>query len=754
MGLVIIALLPVVLSLITIASEQRRQTIENAHQNSLFLARLAASKQQELIEGARDILVTLSQVPAIQNNDRAACLFFLRNVLMHYPLYANFGAADRNGNVFCMTMPQKYPLNILNKEYFRQTLQTREFTISEYQVNPVNLQAVVTLAYPILSAQDKVTGIVFAELDLRWLEQFRLSAMLPQDARLRVIDQNGIVLASYPTGDEMIGSHLVESELVPHLVIHKDGLIEQKYPGQGSRLYAFTTLPAAKEDALYLLIDIPTRVILEKPTKNLLLTLTALAAGAFIALVVAWFGSKYLILRQVNELVNATRLLSKGDLKARARDLHKGDELSELACAFNDMAGTLEEREREQQRSQEQIKKQKERAETLARIASRLNTHLELNSVLEAIAEEILETFSVPAASILTYWDGEVKPRSHLKVAPAYEHLLQKIQTLGLEDLVNDLEKKQTTFLDVRHYFPTSEDRNGNSTSDVQGIITVVMKHEQKLIGYLIVFETEIEAIDPDELTLLQGIADEAALAITNARLYQALKDEEEARATLLSNLINAQEDERKRIARELHDETSQSLTALLVGLDTLKMAFDLNPERLEEHFNGLKSIAEEMLSNIHRLISNLRPALLDDLGLIAAITWYGDLRLSARGIAFDFDYDGLYERYPSKVESTLFRIVQEAITNIIRHAQANRVKIKLCQSDTDILLLIEDDGVGFDTQIIHRPTLKHGLGLRGMLERTMILGGKLEVNAAPQKGTQIKVKIPISQGWVSNGKN
>ncbi len=176
MGLVVIALIPVMIALVIIAAQQRNQAIETAHQNSLFLAKLAAANQQRLIEGARDILVTLSQVPAIQNTDRAACLFFLRNVLMHYPLYANFGAADRNGNVFCMTLPQKFPLNIADEAYFQKSLSSGDFSISEYQINPINSQAMITLAYPILLDGGQAAGVVFAELDLRWLEQFMLVA--------------------------------------------------------------------------------------------------------------------------------------------------------------------------------------------------------------------------------------------------------------------------------------------------------------------------------------------------------------------------------------------------------------------------------------------------------------------------------------------------------------------------------------------------------------------------------------------------
>ncbi len=736
MGLVIIALVPVIIALVVIAAEQRRQAIETAYRNSLFLAKLAAANQERLIEGARNILVTLSQIPAIQHNDRAACLFFLRNVLMQHPVYANFGAADRSGNVFCMTLPQKFPLNIADKEYFQSSLTQGDFSISEIEINALNSQAMITLAYPILVGEE-VQGVVFAELDLRWLQQFVLLASLPKGANFRVHDREGKILAYYPNGDELIGKLMPERELIAYIVSKQEGLIEARDGSGNRRLYAFTPLPAAEDTSLFIVVDVPTEEILARPTQNLTLTILALITGAVLALIVAWFGSKILILRQVNELVRVTRQLSQGNLGVRARDLHKGDELSELAKAFNEMAKTLEYRQSEQLRSQEQIKRQKDRAETLARVASRLNTQLELSSVLEAICDEVLLALQVPVVSILLLKRGEKSIEQYIRTQPHHADCLPPIQSLPFQELVTEVEDGQPLVISLHSYF--------DKVSSIQSLIVLAMRHEDKLIGYLLVFVPVLEMIDPDELTLLQGIADEAAMAIMNAQLYQALRDEEQAQARLLSSLITAQEEERKRIARELHDETSQTLTALLVGLDTLKMAYQLNPHRIEHHLQDLKTITEEMLSNIHRLIANLRPALLDDLGLIAAITWYGDMRLTPLGIEFDFDCDGLNDRYPSELETALFRIVQEALTNVIRHANASMVKIRLLQSDSDVILDIRDNGVGFDPRILQNNKPQRGLGLLGMQERIAILGGKFDLITAPGEGTQIRITIPLS---------
>jgi signal transduction histidine kinase len=228
--------------------------------------------------------------------------------------------------------------------------------------------------------------------------------------------------------------------------------------------------------------------------------------------------------------------------------------------------------------------------------------------------------------------------------------------------------------------------------------------------------------------------------AITNARLYTALRQQEKIRAELLHQLIGTQEDERMRISRELHDETSQSLTALLVGLDTISIAARNDISRIDGHVRDLKSITEEMLRNIHRLIADLRPSLLDDLGLVTAIEWYGEQRLKSHGLSFRLEQT-LLERLPRPVETALFRIVQEGLTNILRHANASSVIIRLFQLRDLVTLEICDDGVGFDPlRLDTQETGEGGLGLRGIRERVAILGGTLDLESAVGEGTTIRV--------------
>jgi signal transduction histidine kinase len=235
------------------------------------------------------------------------------------------------------------------------------------------------------------------------------------------------------------------------------------------------------------------------------------------------------------------------------------------------------------------------------------------------------------------------------------------------------------------------------------------------------------------------------AAAKDNARLYAELQLKEQTRGELLRRVISAQEDERKRIARELHDETSQSLTALMVGLDTVRMASALDLLKANTRLTSCKSIAETLLKNIHRLVADLRPSLLDDLGLVPAITWYGEQRLKPLGIDFRLDEQGLKDRLPPAIETALFRIVQEAMTNIVRHARATAVSVQLAREAGNVTLQIADNGNGFDPQALQPADLHgQGLGLRGMQERAIILGGEFQLKTAPGQGTVITIRVPV----------
>lgn len=213
----------------------------------------------------------------------------------------------------------------------------------------------------------------------------------------------------------------------------------------------------------------------------------------------------------------------------------------------------------------------------------------------------------------------------------------------------------------------------------------------------------------------------------------------------LLKKLISSQEDERKRIARELHDDILQDVSAFLIKLDTCKVyPENITIEKIEE----MRRIALMTIDGIHDVIQNLRPSVLDDLGLEAAIKWLLDKHLGGKGINHYLTIHAEKDkRFDPRIEITLFRIIQESITNIARHSDAENVVVLLKSEGNCVVVNIEDDGEGFDVDSVlsHATDGGRGLGIMGMKERASLLDGKLHIFSSPGQGTKVSLTIPLT---------
>lgn len=238
------------------------------------------------------------------------------------------------------------------------------------------------------------------------------------------------------------------------------------------------------------------------------------------------------------------------------------------------------------------------------------------------------------------------------------------------------------------------------------------------------------------------GELSESFNAMTRA-LAQAEKERQEQenlRRQYVSRVIAAQEDERKRIARELHDSTSQSLTSILVGLRNLEQASD--PADLNGRIDELRAVVGATLEEVHVLAWQLRPSVLDDLGLVTALQRYlADVQRRA-GLQLDFAAHGLEDRLPVTLETAIYRVVQETVTNIVRHANATTASVLVEQRAGTVRVIVEDDGQGFDAAAAMRK--ETSLGLQGIHERARLFNGKVTVESEPGRGTSVFVLLAI----------
>jgi two-component system sensor histidine kinase UhpB len=238
--------------------------------------------------------------------------------------------------------------------------------------------------------------------------------------------------------------------------------------------------------------------------------------------------------------------------------------------------------------------------------------------------------------------------------------------------------------------------------------------------------------------------ADQLARAFNT--MLETLAESSRTRAT---QILTAQEQERKRIARELHDETSQVLTSLLISLKVLEES--INGDEARQRIEDTRSLVHQTLRAIRNLSIDLRPSALDDLGLLPALRWYIKEYQQKCKIDVEFVANNFKERLPSELETALYRIVQEALTNTAKYANATRARVSVIEEQDKVTATISDNGKGFDAHtLLKLPWQERGLGLAGMHERATLLDGSLLINTEPGRGTTIQVTIPLTRQSLS----
>jgi len=246
------------------------------------------------------------------------------------------------------------------------------------------------------------------------------------------------------------------------------------------------------------------------------------------------------------------------------------------------------------------------------------------------------------------------------------------------------------------------------------------------------------------ELSLVSAIGAQISLAMDKTRLLDELRDKESDRTGLIRRLLSAQEDERKRIARELHDEAGQSLAGLMLELEAARLDTARGTPVTPDTLARLRRLAARTVEAVRGLIYDLRPAVLDDLGLVPALRWYTQTQIASRGLDVNLTERVGGERLDATLETAVFRIAQEALWNAVKHAGATRLDVELLRTGDRLVLRIRDDGRGLASGgAPPEQGGRIGVGLGGMVERAAALGGTLRVASRPEGGTEVVAEFP-----------
>ena len=450
--------------------------------------------------------------------------------------------------------------------------------------------------------------------------------------------------------------------------------------------------------------------------------------------------------RPLARLAAAARAVGRGDLSQRVA-ASGGDEVGRLASAFNTMTEDLSRSRREIEEFNREILRRSQELSTLNAVAASVSQSLNLSAVMDAALDHVLTLMAADAGGILL-WDERstaLSYRSYRGLSDEFvagiaglrpgEGIAGRVAASGEPIVVDDIALDERVTRDVVH------------RSGLHSFASIPLRAKEQIVGVMNVARRDRRSFDERDVQLLLAIGHQVGVAVENARLWEELKQKEHARSELLQKVISAQEEERQRIARELHDEMAQGLTALIMGLGRLKQAVPEMPAATAGLVDSVTAFASRALADTRRLIVDLRPPVLDDLGLIPAVRTLAETRLEERGVAVSITADGVDEGLPAHLKVTIFRVLQEAVSNCARHSQANSVRICMKVNSERFQAVVEDDGVGFDPSAIRQETDgKVPLGLLGMKERASLLGGTLDVRSSPGQGTTVVLEIPLTE--------
>jgi predicted ester cyclase len=295
--MVLLAVLPALGLLIYTADEQRDQAVADAREESSRLANLAAAEEGRLIEGTRQLLVVLARLPEVRNGGGDACNALMADLLADFPQYANLGAIATDGRLICSGIPTSAATNLSDRTYFQNALERKAFAVGEFQIGRVTGVATLNAGYPVLDENGEVLAVVFAALNLDWLNNFAASANLPDDAILTVIDRRGTVLVRQPPEpDQLVGQSLRGTPVVETILSQGTGVSEAPGDG-GSFVYAFVPLNAGTPGDAYLSVALPKASVVAPAENAFNRNLTRLGLVVMTVLVAAWVGGDLLVRR-------------------------------------------------------------------------------------------------------------------------------------------------------------------------------------------------------------------------------------------------------------------------------------------------------------------------------------------------------------------------------------------------------------------------------------------------------------------------
>jgi signal transduction histidine kinase len=480
----------------------------------------------------------------------------------------------------------------------------------------------------------------------------------------------------------------------------------------------------------YLLSEEKVQIAMQAGGRSVLFVTILVAIGS----ILLTFLLMVLLTRPLLELRDTALQVTQGDLTSRSK-VYSKDEIGEVAHSVNQMIDHLVS-------AHEDLSRSNRRLEAMNRIAMAANLEQEIHDILYQIIRIILDVFGLESGWIYLY-DPDRK-QFHLA---SWHGVPEALQAALLHQPGDALCVCQQSLLDGnldgQAVIQNCQRLGEKSRQEIdQTHLSVRLEAREQQLGVINLACDPTRKLDVEDLELLATLGSQISEIVSNAWLQLKLSEKELSRQALLAALVQAQEDERSRIARELHDEAGQMLTSLLVRLKILEKR--INQFELKTTINDLCDTTSDTIEYLRELSHRLRPVVLEEFGLHVALQMMLVEIEQHSGLEIHYLSNLDDRKLPHEIETVVYRVAQESLTNVIRHAQAQTVRIDLNVAESSVNLRVEDDGRGFDPDQLDISDGRQRLGLLGMKERVEVLGGSFEVYSTPGQGTAIQLETPL----------
>jgi PAS domain S-box-containing protein len=713
--LVLLACAPLVGLTVHTASQERRRDLAAWRERMRQLMQVARREEEDLIGQTRQLLLAVAESSGVRSGSPDACKKSLEEVFASYPGNVNLGVINTNGEVVASALPLSELGNQADRALVRRVRKTRAFAMGDYLTGLAKGKPAVTFGCPIFDTSGRVQAVVVAWMGLDCFTRpgSALSTNVPRGASWTVIRPNGIVLVRYPAAWPPSGQPLPNRALVTSAFSQPEGIVEA-LDAQGVRsFYAFQPLDSQLvPGSAVAMLGTSKKILFAEGNRALIRNLGWIAIAAGLALALGWVGGNVLIVQPVKALVRASTRLATGDLSSRTGLRHGKDELGQLTRTFDHMAQTLQQRESERQL-----------AEDTLQARDHMMRELPLLPAAVCVCDQ-LGTIEIYNRAAVELWGCE-PPDPHAGRRFCGAHKLFHPDGKPMPHAESPTAEVLRTGIPLRNRELVIGRPDGTQVPVLANVVPL-RDAEGALIGVV---------------SCLQDITD-------RKHAENRLRESNDKLQLLSRRLVESQETERRHIARELHDEVGQTLTVAEMNLQVVMKSSHASPltRRLKDSLQAV----ERVLAQVRDLSLNLRPSMLDDLGLESALKWYINRQAALSGLHAEFQADALEDRLDPVIETACFRVAQEALTNVVRHAHARSVNVTLRQQDGHLHLLVRDDGVGFDVEALRQKAVQGAsLGLLSMEERATLVDGRLEFKSTPGQGTEVHAFFPLK--WRTN---